>query len=183
MGAAGNELGSSLRRHAFFAAPCGRGVLEQPEPQHGGTQYPQVTRPCTNASFRPGAARPGLSPGPAVGLPSLVGRLQSRVIPRHRIRASDRGFGAFLRLWGQRGAGCGLRPCSGPVPDPSGPQPGDSVLVCVLFSPAPPPGGFAGAVPAMGPAPASGSSDPELPNLSWCTAGHGTASVSRHREA
>lgn len=125
-------------------------------------------RPCTNASFRPGAARPGPSLGPAVSLPGLVGRLQSRVIPRHRIRASDRGFGAFLRLWGQRGAGCGLRPCSGPAPDPSGPQSGDSVLVCFLFSPAPPPGGFAGAAPAMGPAPASGSSDPELPNLSWC---------------
>lgn len=169
MGAVGNELGSSLRRHAFFAAPCGRGVLEQPEPQHGGTQYPQVTRPCTNVSFRPG--RRGLACRWA--LPSASWALWAafcRGLPLGTASGSPIGASGpssgSSGLWGQRGAVCGLRPCSGPAPDSSGPQPGDSVLVCVLFSPAIAPGGFAGAAPAMGPTAASGSSDPVLPNLS-----------------
>lgn len=56
-GAAGRELGSSLRRHAFLAAPRGRGVLQQPEPQHGGAQHPQVTRACPTPLFLPSSAR------------------------------------------------------------------------------------------------------------------------------
>lgn len=58
-----------------------------------------------------GAARPGLSLGPAVSLLGPVGRLLSRVTPRHRIRVSDRGFGTFLRLeWALGAARSCLRP-------------------------------------------------------------------------
>lgn len=55
------EPGLSPRRHALLAAPCRRGLLQQPEPQHGGAQHPQVPPP------RPGLAGPA-PPAPR-GLP------------------------------------------------------------------------------------------------------------------
>lgn len=54
---------SRSHHHAVLSASCGRRVLQQPEPQHGGAQHPQVTGASPPASFpagpRPCGARTG----------------------------------------------------------------------------------------------------------------------------